>query len=92
MNGECVGFQRCARTEERLRVGIVGTADVAALRVQDDEQPGAAGVGDQPTERPEAPPAVALEEGRLRFHQPHRAGRGAKHYVRETIQAIRIIA
>ena len=92
VNGECVGFQRCARTEERLRVGVVGAADVAALRVQDDEQSGAAGVGDQPTERPEAPPAVALEEGRLRFHQPHRAGRRANHYVRETIQAIRVIA
>jgi hypothetical protein len=92
VNCDRVGFQRCARAEERLRVGIVGAADVAALHVQDDEQPGAAGVGDQPAQRPESPPAVALEEGRLRFHQSHRADRGAKHYVCETIQAIRIIA
>ena len=35
---------------------------------------------------------MALEEGGLRFHQPHRADRGVEHDVGETIEAIRVIA
>jgi sugar diacid utilization regulator len=35
---------------------------------------------------------VALEEGGLRFHQPHRADRGVEHDVGETIEAVRVIA
>ena len=35
---------------------------------------------------------MALEEGGLRFHQPHLADRGVEHDVGETIEAIRVIA
>ncbi len=63
VNGDRVGFQWRARTEERLRVRGIGAADVAALHVENDQQPGAAGIGGQPAQRPEPPPAVALEEG-----------------------------
>jgi hypothetical protein len=87
VDGDGVGRQRGARAEERLRVGVVGAAHVAALDVQDDQQPGAPGVRDQPAEGPEPRPAVALEEGRLGFHQPHGPGRGVEHDVGETIQA-----
>jgi hypothetical protein len=92
VDGDGVGLQRSTRTEKCLRVGIVGTADVSALGVQDDQQPCAPRVRDEPAERPEPPPAVALEESGLGLDQSHRPGRGVKHDVSEALQALRVIA
>ena len=92
VNGDGVGLQRSAGAEEGLRIGLIGTADVTALDVQDDQQPRAPCLRDEPAERPEPPPAMALEEGGLRFHQSHRSSRGLKHDIGEPVQPIRLIA
>ena len=58
-----------ARLDERGRVRARGRADVAALRVGDDEQPGGPRVLAHLLERAEAVAAERLEERRLRLHR-----------------------
>ena len=55
--------------DERLRIRARGRADVAALRIGDDEQAGGARVLADLRERAHAVGAVRLEERRLRLHR-----------------------
>ena len=92
MDGDRVGRERGALAQVRLGVGVVRRPDVAALDIEDDEQPGAAGPCDQPVQRADATPAVPLEERRLRLDQPDRPGRGRQHDVGEPVEPVRAIA
>ena len=92
VHGDGIGFQRRARAQVRLGVGVVSRPDVAPLDVQDDEQARAAGLADQPGEGADPPPAVPLVERRLRLDQPDRGGRGGQREVSEPVQPVRGVA
>ena len=92
MHGDRIGAERSALPQVRLGVRVVGGPDVAALDVEDDEQPGVASALDQPAKGGDAAPAVPLEERGLRLDQPNRPRRGRERNVGEPVEPVCAVA
>ena len=88
VDGEGVGPERGVGSEECFGIGVIRRPHVAALGVHDDQQPGTAGLGDQPLQGTNSAPPVALVEGGLGLDQTDRPHRRVESDLLEAVQSV----